>query len=527
MDLVTFLNPFIFLGLGEKQLIARKSFLVFLNMVAGGLLGYVAMFFILRYMGPEDYGIIGFGLAFVGLFAFITDLGFNRAHIKRISEGMDLDKCLGTFIVVKLVLISIMVGAVLLSIFSWKFIIGRGFETAEHEGILYIFLVYYAILSLIGIPITTFSARRETAKQILPGFLEPTIRVPLTLIVALGSFGVFALAGAYVLGVIASLIIALFLFRKYPIGKFDLKIFRSYYKFALPIAIASSVGIIITNIDKVMLQLFWGARFVGYYFTVQRLTGFLIIISSAITILLFPTLSKHHGKKEYNEIRKLTLSSERYISLIIIPCSIFIIIFSKSLLNLLNVEVAANAATTLRILVVYSTLYCFTAIFMSQIVAIDRPDIALKIALSGTIINICLNILFIPKDIQSLGIVLYGYGIEGAALATTITFIYSYIVCKYSIYKLTRTKSNPRIILHLLGGLIMGIILYFIDTSFNIIRWYEIGLMFICGIGIYLGFLYLIKEFKKDDFNLFINIINPREMMRYIFFELKGKKRKL
>jgi O-antigen/teichoic acid export membrane protein len=82
-------------------------------MIAGSIFGYLALFFILRYMGAESYGIMGFGLAYVGLFAFITDLGFNHAHIKRVSEGKDLKKCIGTFFVLKLVLIGIMVGIVL------------------------------------------------------------------------------------------------------------------------------------------------------------------------------------------------------------------------------------------------------------------------------------------------------------------------------------------------------------------------------------------------------------------------------
>ena len=115
------------MGPGVWALIARKSFLIFLNMMAGCILGYIALFFILRYMGAEDFGIIGFGMAFVWLFAFLSELGFNRAHIKRISEGQDLEKCIGTFFVIKIVLTAIMVGCVLSVIFFWKFVLGRGF----------------------------------------------------------------------------------------------------------------------------------------------------------------------------------------------------------------------------------------------------------------------------------------------------------------------------------------------------------------------------------------------------------------
>jgi len=80
-------------------------------MIAGSILGYIALFFILKYMSEGDYGLIGFGMAYVGLFAFISDFGFNAAHVKRVSEGEDLEKCVGTFFVIKLVITGIMQAA--------------------------------------------------------------------------------------------------------------------------------------------------------------------------------------------------------------------------------------------------------------------------------------------------------------------------------------------------------------------------------------------------------------------------------
>ena len=67
-----------------------------------GLLAYIALYFISRDMGPEAYGIIGFAMGFVGLFTILTDLGFNSAHIKRVSEGKDMGTCIGTYLVSKL-----------------------------------------------------------------------------------------------------------------------------------------------------------------------------------------------------------------------------------------------------------------------------------------------------------------------------------------------------------------------------------------------------------------------------------------
>jgi O-antigen/teichoic acid export membrane protein len=508
-------------------------------MVAGGILGYVALFFILRYMGAEDFGIIGFGLAFVGLFAFLSELGFNRAHIKRVSEGQDLEKCIGTFFVIKLVLTTIMVACVLSAIFFWKFVVGRGFESPEHEKVIYIFIVYHAILSLTAVPIATFSARRESAKQTIPALFEPFTRVPLSIIVAVGSFGVIALAGSYLLGVVALAIVAIILFRRYPFGKFDSKMFRSYFKFALPIALASSIGIISVNVDKVWLQLFWGSTHVGYYFSVQRIIVFLISISAAVTVLLLPTLSEHHGKNEIKKIRNLTIEAERYVSMIVLPFGILLFVLSRPILNLFSPEIAENSSEILQIMTIYSILFSFTVIFSSQIIAIDRPGLAVKIGISMASLNIILNTLLIPKDIRSLGINLFGMGAEGAALATAISAAFGLIMYKIFTRKLTGTKWNPKILLHLGAAVIMGATIYYISNIFSIWDWFNplwsgiidlllyIGLLLIIcilALGIYFGMLFLLREFTRDDLKLFLNILNLKEMKKYISSELKNKK---
>ena len=44
------------------------------------------------------------------------------------------------------------------------------------------------------------------------------------------------------------------------------------------------------------------------------------------------------------------------------------------------------------------------------------------------------------------------------------------------------------------------------------------------GLGIYLLSLYLMKEFTKKDLMFFLDLINPKKMMKYMSSELKNKK---
>lgn len=101
---------------GTSQSIARKTLLSSYVQVFNGVLGYLILFAVARSWGsfaPTALGIVSFGTAFVGMFSIISDLGFGNAHIKRVSEGQDLGRCLGTFAAIKLMLTG------LWSLWSW------------------------------------------------------------------------------------------------------------------------------------------------------------------------------------------------------------------------------------------------------------------------------------------------------------------------------------------------------------------------------------------------------------------------
>jgi O-antigen/teichoic acid export membrane protein len=123
--------------------LSRKSALIYANQVIGAILGSVSLLAIARFMGPHGLGMVGFGLGMVGTFSFIADLGFSAAHVKRVSEGKPLARCMGLFIWIKLVLAIALVVTVVGAMLVWKYILGRGLESVEHEYMVYIMLIYY------------------------------------------------------------------------------------------------------------------------------------------------------------------------------------------------------------------------------------------------------------------------------------------------------------------------------------------------------------------------------------------------
>jgi O-antigen/teichoic acid export membrane protein len=448
-------------------------------------------------MGAEPLGYVAFGLSFVALFTFLADLNFYQAHVKRISEGKDLGKCIGTYLSIKILLAMLMCAVVITSIFVWKEIFHRGFHDPIQETIVYVCLIYYVLGSLAQIPGATYIGRRQIAKQQLPMLIITSLRVFSTILVAVFSWGTVALAGTYAIGALFGLLFTLFIFvyHKYPIARPNMEYFKSYFSFALPLMVVSWVGIIAANIDKVIIQLFWTPTDVGYFFGVQRITFFVLALSSSVGLVLFPTISKQHAKKDVEGIRRITYMGERYLSMIICPLVVFIIVFSPQIINILLSSAFLPAVPILRILAIYALIGTMSTAYGQQLIGTDHPGLAAKIGLVCAIIGICLNMILIPRSV---------FGVELLGLAT---------------------RSNWRILIHLLAAVITGIFAYFL-SSLNLVdvfRWYHLIAYGLSCLGVFFSVLYLAREFKKEDFKFFIDTLNLKGMAGYIVGEMKGK----
>ena len=77
----------------------------------GSALGMLVSILVGRALGPEALGSIGFSTGIVGLVMAILLPGFAQAHLKRLAEGQDPERCLGTMLAIQLALHAVLVAA--------------------------------------------------------------------------------------------------------------------------------------------------------------------------------------------------------------------------------------------------------------------------------------------------------------------------------------------------------------------------------------------------------------------------------
>ena len=508
-------------------MLARKTLLIMANNAVGGFLGFVILYLIANFMIEADYnyGVVAFGLAFLGMFMFIISPGTNTAHIKRISEGKDVGVCIGTFLAMKVVLTTLFLAVVLTCIFGWNNFLGQGFESPQHRIVIFILLFNFVITSFNGVIISTFEAKKEIAKVQIGMLLSTLARMATVMIVVSFGLGIYGLAITWNISILTYFIASVIMFRGYPIKRPSWALAKDYMKFSLPLLFATLAVQLAFTTDRVMIQLFWGSADVGHYFAAWRITAFITLFSVGVQKLVFPTISEYHSENKMGHIKELTWTAEKYIALFIIPICFFIAFFPRDVIGTMLSDKFLPAAPILAIFTIYSLLAALNIPYASQLPGTNRPGLAAALGIPRCLLNILLNILLIPTSIW--GIRLAGLKGTGAAIATAISMALYFVATRIVVYKyISKTKNNFKILFNLLSAAIMGLFLKFILYDYYpITHVWDYLIYAALGGTIYFSFMALFGQFKKKDIAYIIQVIDPIKMTKYILHELLGRKK--
>ena len=223
---------------------SRKIALLFGAENVNAIIGWIALLFVARKMGAEAIGEFSYAVSLVGGFTFLAFFGFRMAHVKRVSEGLDLGKCIGTFLSIRLFLISLMLLTFAFSYWLWTSFLGKEFYDIQTPNLLLLVLLYYIVFLIAGVARATFSGLEQSARVAIPNIVGTSVRSILFICTALLGWGVIWLAASQLIGILIIALISLWYFRDYPISKPDWKTFESYRMFAFPVAAASIFGVL-------------------------------------------------------------------------------------------------------------------------------------------------------------------------------------------------------------------------------------------------------------------------------------------
>jgi O-antigen/teichoic acid export membrane protein len=508
---------------GESPLftsITRMTLLIMINFVMMGIVGVISWKFVATYMPEEAIGMVVLGLSSIGVFSFITNLGFGAAHIKRISQGEDIGKCIGTYFAIQLVSTVILVVLILVLLRFWADLLNEGFEDPRFEYIIYLLLGYYVANNLATVGLQTFVARVEIAKNQTILFVAALVQLIVTLFVVILTDDPYLYALTFVVGAFVTLFLSYFYLLKLPIKPPSWKIFKSYFIFSIPLFMVSALAILTPHIDKTMIGLFWDYSSEAIYYGGQKFSLYLIYISTGLGMILFPTFSSLKSKEKQAEIKELVHNSERLITMIMAPICAIVFSLALPIVTLLGSDDYAASYLVLQPLALWGFFKSLNAPYRNLLMGIGKPKVLAIASVVGIVSVVGLNIIFIPKDIQMLGITLLGLGPRGAALATLLSVVATTLTYRFFAYRYQKVFMNTKIMKFVIASIVTGGGLYLLDyflPATNII------LMFLYAIAsfeFYIILLLILRALKEEDKALFRSLTNPLTMVKYIKDEL-------
>ena len=508
---------------------SRKIALLFAVENINAIIGWVALLFVARKMGASALGEFSYALSLVGGFTFLAFFGFRMAHVKRVSEGLDLGKCIGTFLSIRLFLISVML--IVFAFFYWVWTgpeiaygvpFGKEFYDIQTPGLLLTIVLYYIVFLALGVMTATFSGLEQSARVAVPNIIGTSLRSFLFIATALMGWGVIWLARSYLVGIIVISLLSLWYFRDYPISKPDKATFNSYKSYAMPVAAASIFVIFRQHFDKIFIGIFWTETQVGLYFAVQRIAIFIGILALAVEEMLLPAISKLHASRKNQELHHLVHDAERYIAMVIMPVVAMTIVWSREIIEVFISREFLPASTILQLLALAALVRVTNRPWSIALRGSNRPDLTSIVSIFTGLLSIILMIALVPRSIPHLGLNdLPGMGGEGAAIAILVSDIFLGISLRILCYLHLNLLPRPIFLLQLSVAILVGLLMWQIQSNIPVDRWYELFLFSAFGGFLFLFVLAVLGGFTSKDFRFYWNALNPKEMTTYIGEELK------
>ena len=276
---------FIFEHDGFKKYFKNTGWMFFAQMF--NVVSVLVNVWVARYLGPQNFGLISYSLAFTGMFSFVANLGISGILIRDLIRYPEKrDKLLGTAFV--LTLCGGIFAFILTTAFSFALI-----ESPMVRNLAIVFALTF-ILSSFSVIANFFQANVLAKKNAQAQVIATVACAMLKAAVIFMGKGVIWLMLIYVCEyLIYALLYSLNYLRSglsFKGWKFDRTVAREMLSVSWLLMLSSAAAYIYMKVDQVMVGYYMGAAAVGFYAAAVRLVEIWYFIPGIICSSLFPAV---------------------------------------------------------------------------------------------------------------------------------------------------------------------------------------------------------------------------------------------
>jgi O-antigen/teichoic acid export membrane protein len=409
------------LGPGLRQVLRNLAWLLTDQILQMGLGLFVGVW-VARYLGPEQFGLLNYAIAFVSLFASVATMGLGTLVVRDIARNPDCkDETLGTAFAIQFIggLITLLLTVTVISLLNPNESLTRWLVGVIAAGTIFqsFETINFWFQSQVQSKYTVVA--KNSVSLLIAGIRIGMIQLQAPLIAfAWVRLGEVALSG------VALVLIYQSKGNDFKLWRVSWQRGKQLLQESWPLVLSSLAVFIYSKIDQLMLGSLNLKTELGYYAVAVKISEICDFLPVIIASSIFPKLALLR-EKDYGEyIKKFQIYSDAMLFLwlgVALPVSLL----APVIVQILYGEQYAASARVLAIYVWAQFGSNFGVARNTYFALEGQLRYGLYLTVVGSIFNIVLNSLLIPR-----------YGAFGATVATLMTYFYVIILVNFLIKEL-------------------------------------------------------------------------------------------
>lgn len=391
------------------------------------ILGMATSIIVARLLGPEGKGIYSLVILLPSFITAFTSLGIGPATVYYVARKQyPFQEIFGNNIFLSLL---IGAGSVTIGLIVVLFFQGVAFPDVPQ---------HYLLIALALIPLTLFVGYIQNIflgmQRVRDFNVVSLVQAALTLIfVSIALWGIRdGIVGAIIANIVASLLVSVGLFfrTKKVAGGVSFSSNPSYLKkistYGIKAHLSNVLAFLNYRLDILLVSGFLSPLAVGYYSVAVGIAEKLWMVSQAASTVLFPKIAAEEDERARKEFTPIVSRTVLWLATL---GAMTIFLLSRWIVVLLYSVDYLPAVRPLQILLPGIVALSVGRVLANDVTGRGRPMLNAYINLLVVATNVVLNLLWLPR-----------YGIEGAAGASTVSYI---ILMVGEILIYSRLSGNP------------------------------------------------------------------------------------
>lgn len=418
----------------KQNTFVRDSMITLTRQISSIVIGLLLLVLLARYLGPDNQGYYTTITLLPTLLLTFLNMGINTSTIFYVSKKkIDMQGAIKNNLIFGIIIsaIGILVGILVIHFYS-----GAYFKGVDQR---------YLYLSLVALPFMILNIFFQTIFQGIQNFkvfntilvvTQISTLVFVVLFLTILHFGLEGSIVAFVTGQIATFIFILVAFKmSYGLNIMGGKLSYSYIKESIFYGFKAHISNVVTVLNYrtsiLMIIAFLSPTAVGYYSIAVNLSERLSIFSQSISSVLLPKIASLETDDKRNQLTSIVSRNLLVFMLVGTFVGVLVVGF---IINLLLPQYS-HSVLPLQILLPGIAVLSVDKILSNDIAGRGKPELNMYVSITNIIVNVTLNYILIPK-----------YGIEGAAISTSITYFFSFII-KCTIFKKVTGQTYRRFLI--------------------------------------------------------------------------------